>query len=254
MIANCVETLRWADEIIVFDTGSSDRTLEIAERLGVKVHHAKGGNFSQWRNEASRLVTTDWLIYIDADERVTPALAKAITSKLHRSEYDAFTLARNNIHYGRWMQAGGWQNDRLLRVFKTKQLKGWQGEVHESAQIVGRIGSIEEPLVHLSHRNLYDGLHKSIEWTDTEARLLFKANHPRVGWLRLIKVVVFDFLKRVVWQSAWKDGQEGMIEAMVQSMNRFLVYARLWELQQKPPLETRYDRIEDQIQKLWQEK
>lgn len=253
MIANCLETLRWTDEIIVLDTGSHDRTQEIAQRQGAKVSQATGSNFAQWRNEAAKLVTTDWMIYIDADERVTPTLAKAIQGRLRRPEFDAFTLGRNNINYGKWMQHGGWDNDRLLRIFKTKQLKGWQGEVHEHAEIVGRIGDIEEPLVHLTHRSVYDGLRKSIDWTDVEAQLLLAANHPPVGPLRLIKIVVFDFVKRLVFKMAWKDGQEGVIEAMNQSMNRFLVYTRLWELQQQPPLPTRYDRIEKQIQKLWNE-
>ena len=253
MIANCIETLSWTNEIIVLDTGSRDRTKEIAERLGAKIKTAKGSNFSEWRNEAAKGISTDWIIYIDADERITPSLAKAIQSRLRRPEYDAFTVTRNNIHYGKWMQHGGWQNDRLLRIFKTKQLKGWKGEVHEHAEIVGRIGDIEEPLVHLTHRSVYDGLRKSIDWTDVEAQLMLEANHPKVGPLRLIKIVLFDFIKRVVFKMAWKDGQEGMIEAMTQSMNRFLVYARLWEMQQQPSLPKRYDRIEQQIQKLWKE-
>lgn len=253
MLANCLETLRWTNQIIVLDTGSHDRTKDLAERMGAHVLIAQGNNFAQWRTEAAADVKTDWIIYVDADERVTPALAKAIQSRLRRPEYDAFTMTRNNIHYGRWMQHGGWANDTLLRIFKTKQLKGWQGEVHEHAEVVGRIGAIEEPLVHLTHRSVYDGLRKSIDWTDVEAQLLLEANHPKVGPWRLIKIVLFDFIKRVVFRLAWKDGQEGMIEAMTQSMNRFLVYTRLWELQQQPPLPKRYDRIEKQIQKLWKE-
>lgn len=253
MLANCLETLRFTQAIIVLDTGSHDRTAEIAERHGATVVKAKGNNFAQWRNEASEHAKTEWIMYVDADERVTPALAKAIQSRILRQEYDAFQIHRNNIHYGKWMQYGGWQNDRLLRIFKLKNLKGWKGEVHEHAEIVGRIGEIEEPLVHLTHRSMYDGLRKSIDWTDVEARLMLRAKHPPVGPVRLIRIVVLDFLKRVIIKKAWKDGQEGMIEAMTQSMNRFLTYTRLWELQQQPPIEHRYDRIEQQIQKLWKQ-
>ncbi len=251
MIVNCLETLRWANEIILLDTGSTDRTKGIARRAGATVVQATGKNFSAWRNEAAQHATGDWLLYIDADERVTPALAKAIQSRIRRPDFDAYTLKRNNIHYGRWMQHGGWENDALLRLMRRDRLKNWVGDVHEHAEIVGRLGAIEEPLVHLTHRSLFDGLRKSIEWTDTEAQLLLDANHPRVGPLRLIKIVVFDFGKRVGWQLAWKDGAEGLIEAMIQTMNRFLVYVRLWELQQKPPLPKRYERIEEEIQKQW---
>lgn len=251
MIANCIDTLHWTDKILVVDTGSRDRTKELATQLGAEVFEAQGEDFSSWRNEASQQVETDWILYVDADERVTPSLAKAIQGRLVRSDYDAYTMPRNNIHYGKWMQYGGWNSDQLLRLFRKDKLQGWSGQVHETAQIVGRIGQIEEPLVHLTHRNLYDGLKKSIDWTDIEARLLLKAGHPSVGPLRLIKIVTFDFIKRLIFKQAWKDGQEGVIEAMIQSMNRFLVYTRLWEMQQQPPLENRYDRIEKQIQKLW---
>lgn len=254
MIANCLETLRWADQTLVVDTGSRDRTKDIAKKFGATVIDATGHNFAQWRNEAAKKVETPWIFYVDADERVTPSLAKAIAGRVVRTDYDAYTIPRNNIHYGKWMQYGGWDNDQLLRLFRKDKLKSWSGQVHETAQILGRIGQIDEPLVHLTHRNLYGGLRKSIDWTAIEAELLFEANHPRVSPWRLIKVVLFDFINRLLFKRAWKDGQEGLVEAMIQSMNRFLVYTRLWEMQQQPPLEKRYDRIEKQIQNLWQEK
>jgi len=251
MIANCLETLRWCQAIIVLDTGSTDHTAEIAERLGATVKKSKGTNFPEWRNEAAQGIETEWLLYIDADERVTPALAKAIQGRMLRPDYDAYKILRNNIHYGKWLQFGGWGKDSLLRLVRTTRLKGWVGQVHEHAEIVGRIGEIEEPLVHLTHRSLFEGLRKSIEWTDIEARLFLKAGHPKIGPLRLMKVVLFDFANRMIFQRAWKDGAEGVIEAMIQSMNRFLVYVRLWELQQKPSLPERYDRIEQEIEKQW---
>ncbi len=251
MIVNCIETLSWADEILVLDTGSKDRTRGIAQRSGARVEQAHGGNFSEWRNEAAELVKTAWIFYVDADERVTPSLAKAVQNRVHRTEFDAYTIHRNNIMFGRWMQHGGWNSDDLLRLVKKDKLKTWVGEVHEHAEIVGRIGHIEEPLVHLTHRTLYDGLQKSIDWTDVEAELMLKANHPAISPLRLFKIVIFDIFNRMVIKMAWKDGHEGSIEAMIQTLNRFLVYVRLWELQQKPPVEKRYDRIEQEIQKQW---
>ncbi|MCD8484490.1 glycosyltransferase family 2 protein [Candidatus Woesebacteria bacterium] len=251
MIVNCIETLRWADEILVLDTGSKDRTRGVAQRAGARVEQAHGTNFSEWRNEAAELVTTAWILYIDADERVTPALARTIQNRVPRTDFDAYTIHRNNIHMGRWMQHGGWNNDELLRLVKKEKLRTWVGEVHEHAEITGRIGQIDEPLVHLTHRSLYDGLKKSIDWTDVEAQLMLEVNHPRITPLRLFKIVIFDIINRLVFKMAWKDGHEGVIEAMVQTMNRFLVYVRLWELQQKPSLEKRYDRIELEIQKQW---
>lgn len=252
MLVNCLETLRWCQEIVVLDTGSTDRTAELAARAGAKVTTATGTNFAAWRNEAAHQASSEWLLYIDADERVTPELAKSLQSRMRRREYDAFTLRRNDIHLGKWLQHGGWSQDKLLRLIKRTQLRGWVGAVHEHAEINGRIGQIDEPLVHLTHRNLYDGLHKSIAWTDVEAQLMLAANHPRITPLRLFKIVIFDIVNRLVFKLAWKDGPEGTIEALIQSMNRFLVYVRLWELQQQPSLPARYHKIESTIQKLWQ--
>lgn len=252
MIVNCIECLRWADEIIVLDTGSTDRTRSLAQRAGARVETAEGTTFAQWRNEAVSFVNTAWILYVDADERVTPALAKTIQSRVRRTEFDAYTLQRNNIHFGKWLQHGGWNTDSLLRLVQKNKLRAWVGEVHEHAEVIGRVGHIEEPLVHLTHRNLYDGLEKSIHWTDIEARLLLAANHPLITPLRLVKIVTFDLLKRFLIKKAGQDGPEGSIEAMIQAMNRFLVYVRLWELQQKPPLEKRYERIEGEIQKQWE--
>lgn len=251
MIANCLDTLRWCDVVLVVDTGSTDHTREIAQRNGAQVVQAEGSNFSEWRNEALPHVDTAWVLYIDADERVTPELAKTLQSRAKREDYDAYRLRRNNIMWGKWFQSGGWQNDVLLRMIRKTKLKGWVGEVHEHAEVIGKVGEIEEPLVHLTHRSLYDGLKKSIEWTDVEAHLMLEANHPRVSPLRLCKIVFFDIVGRIVFKKAGKDGQEGTIEAMIQTMNRFLVYTRLWELQQKPPISQRYERIEQEIQKLW---
>lgn len=254
MIANCIDALRWTDEVLVADSGSTDHTRELAQRMGARVIEVNGNSFSDWRNQAAEAVTTEWILYIDADERVTPDLAKALQSRIKRPDFDAYRLRRHNIHYGRWLQHGGWNQDLLLRLVKKERLKGWVGDVHEHAEVVGRVGVVEEPLVHLTHRSLYDGLRKSVEWTDYEAKLLLAANHPKVGPLRLIKIIVFDFFGRVFVKLAWKDGQEGWVEAMIQTMNRFLVYARLWELQQHPPIDQRYERIEQEIQRQWQTK
>lgn len=253
MIANCLETLGWCDQILVFDTGSTDRTPQIAEQMGCTVVKGKSGSFADWRNAAAKHVTTEWLFYIDADERTTPQLAKAIMSRIQRPDFDAYRLRRNNIMWGRWFQFGGWNTDSLLRLVRKARLQAWVGDVHEHAEVVGRVGEIEEPLVHLTHRSLYDGLRKSVEWTDIEAHLFLEANHPRVGPLRLVKIIVFDFFHRLIIKQAWKDGAEGVIEAMIQTMNRFLVYTRLWELQQKPSIPERYQRIESEITKQWQD-
>jgi hypothetical protein len=124
--------------------------------------------------------------------------------------------------------------------------------VHEYAIVEGETGDLTEALIHLTHRNMADGIRKSLQWTDVEAQLLLEANHPQMSVLRLMKVTIWEFLHRAIIQQAYKDGMEGMVEAMVQAWNRFLVYERLWELQKMPSLDETYTKYEKDVERLWE--
>lgn len=254
MIANCLATLRFADEVIVVDSGSTDNTLEIARRENVKLIEVTSGHFSDWRNRGKQASTCDWILYIDADERVTVKLAKEITDTIQFTSNAGFALRRNNIHFGRWLEHGGWEQDRIVRLFKRSHLVGWEGNVHESATVDGILGELKEPLVHLTHRNIKDGLVKSASWTDIEAKLLYDAHTKPVKPFTLVRKFGMEFFRRLVLKKGYKDGMEGWIESFQQAINRFFVYERLWELQQKPPLEDRYQAIEKEIVRQWQHK
>ena len=240
MIANCLEALKWCDEVLVVDSGSTDRTAELASMQGIRVIPTSSRqSFAELRNLGLKHAKHPWILYIDADERVTPG------------QFTAYRVGRNNIHYGRWMKAGGWQNDKLVRLFKKDHLKTWEGRVHEYAVVEGEVSDLIEPLIHLTHRNMADGIRKSLQWTDIEAQLLLEAKHPHMSILRLIKVTVWEFFHRVIVLKAYKDGMEGLVEAMTQSWNRFLVYERLWELQRIPSLEETYEKYEKDVERLW---
>ena len=252
MISNCIETLRWCDEIIVVDDRSTDRTAELAERAGAIVLEHKGKSFASCRNLGKEAATGAWLLYVDADERVTPALKREILKAIqHPGSSVAFKVPRRNIHYGAWLQFGGWGQDAVVRLFEASHLEEWQGEVHEHATVQGQVGLLSEPFIHLTHRSIRDGLEKSMHWTAIEAELLFRSGHKKIGMIQLLSIPVRSFLQRLILQRAFKDGAPGWIEAMVQAMNRFLVYAQLWELQQTPPLAEQYAKYEQDITKIW---
>lgn len=253
MIANAINTVPFASEVIVVDSGSTDNTVEIAKREGAKVVEVKGGSFADWRNRGLKEASGDWILYLDADERVTPKLATEIQETIRLTSNAAFILNRNNIHFGKWMLHGGWEQDRVVRLFHRHSLKSWEGKVHEHARITGAQGNLREALVHLTHRNLSDGLKKSITWTDIEAKLLLDASAPAVTPVTLIRKSLMEFLRRLVFKRGFRDGMEGWVESMQQAMNRFLVYERLWELQQKPSLEEKYQRYEKEIMKMWKD-
>ena len=252
MIANCLDSLSWCDEVIVVDNGSTDSTAELAKRQGATVEVMKQAGFAELRNKGLEKAIGEWVLYVDADERVTPRLKQEILRSIKNVSISAYAIPRNNIHYGKWLQYGGWGKDLVIRLFRKSQLSKWVGEVHEHAEYGGETGAIVESLVHLTHRNMKDGLEKTIQWTRIEAELLFTSNHPKMSTLRFIKVGCTELFKRLILQKAWKDGTEGVIEALVQAMNRFIVYEQLWELQRKPSLDETYTKIEKEIHRLWE--
>lgn len=254
MIANAIGSVPFAKEVIVVDSGSSDNTIEISKRESAKVVETKTGSFADWRNLGLSECQGEWVLYLDADERVTPKLASEIEETLRFTSNTAFRIPRNNVHFGRWMQHGGWEQDQLSRLFLRTALKKWEGKVHEHAVISGATGQLKEPLIHLTHRNLADGLKKSIVWTDIEAHLLFEDKAPPVTQMTILRKTLMEFVRRYFIRKGYKDGMEGFVESTQQAVNRFFVYGRLWELQQKPSLEEKYSRFEKEILKMWNSK
>jgi glycosyltransferase involved in cell wall biosynthesis len=251
MIAACLETLLFCEKIIVLDTGSSDRTVAIAESYGAKVVHFAHDSFAKLREKAASLVETDWLFYVDADERVTPALAKEILLYIEQNKAPVMALYRRNVCYGHHFRYGNWENDQVTRVFHRDHLLTWTGEIHESPVFKGEVVTLQHQLIHLTHRNTADNLAKSAEWTIKEARGLAAAATAKVGFWTIIRKGVMEFYRRALKHQGYKDGLAGLVEALVQAMNRMMVYIQVWELQQKPSLEKRYEREEQEIRRLW---
>lgn len=253
MIANCLETLRWCDEVIVVDNESQDRTPDLARRFGAEVIKSDAESFAEKRNIGLSKAKGKWILYIDADERIPPKLAKEIQWAIQNGNSTVFRIRRNNIHYGKWMEHGGWEKDWVERLFLAEALQKWTGKIHESPNFkTQEVGELQEPLVHLTHRNMVDGLHKTIEWTQKEAELLLSANHPPVTGRTLLRKTFMEFFRRAFLKKGRKDGVEGWIEALTQAMNRFIVYERLWELQRQPSLTETYQKIDKAIIDQWE--
>lgn len=240
VIGECLESVKWADEIIVLDTGSADKTVEVAKNYGAKVFKYEGSHeidYSAWRNYASKKATGDWLFYIDADERVTPLLRKEIEKITNNQQqtpntYAAYAIPRRNIRLGKELRYGGWWPDYVLRLIKKDKLERWEGKLHEQPKIKGEIGKLKEPFVHFSHRGSFE--HKvanTIVWSGLEAEMLYKADHPPMTIRRFLGAMAREFWLRMIKYQAWRDGTEGILEAIYQVFSVFITYARLWEMQ-----------------------
>jgi len=253
MIANAIETVRWCDEILVIDNGSTDATASIAESAGARVLSFKTSDFSKLRELGMKRAKTDWIFYLDADERVSPRLYQEIAVHLETNQSVALHIFRENICYGTTFAHGGWEHDRVTRVFKREALSGWSGEIHESPIFDGPTATLHTPLIHLTHRSTQDNLLKSADWTLMEAQLLAEAGTPPVTFLTLLRKGGMEFIRRAYFKKGYKDGLPGLIEALVQGINRMFVYIQVWELQQKPPVAEKYHQKEREIAQLWKQ-
>ena len=230
-IGECLKALSFADEVVVVDNGSVDRTVEIAKRKGAKVINLKAGNFSELRNIGAKEATGKWLLYIDADERVTLRLKKEILQQIQNDEFSAYAIPRRNILLGREMRYGGWWPDYVMRLIKKDALKSWRGELHEQPEIRRKTGKLKNPLIHNTHRNLTNMVAKTNEWSEIEARLMYKANHPKMNIARFLSAMFREFWYRAIAKKGFLDGPVGIIEIIYQIFSRFVSYAKLWEMQ-----------------------
>ena len=233
-IKNCLSCLDWVDEIIIVDSNSSDKTREISKKTGAKIYICSKESFDERRNLGKKKAQNEWLLYVDADERVSDKLKKEILTKIKNPEGNsAFEIPRLNIFFGRPMKHGGWYPNYQTRLIRKSNLQHWFGKIHESPRIKGKIGKLKNHFVHLSHRSIKESFEKSAVWTQMEADLFIKASHPPIKVYHLIKVPLSEFINRVFIKKGFLDGTVGWLEGAIQAFNKFLVYGQIWEKQQK---------------------
>jgi len=232
LIADCIDSVSFCDEVIVIDDYSSDRTVELAKHLGASVFPYSSESFAKRRNLGLKKAKGRWILYLDVDERVSSELAKAIQEILERKKdiYAAYRLQRKNFYLGN----NEWPTiEKLERLFKKSKLEEWYGDLHESPRVNGDIGDLENGFIrHYTHQDLTSMLNKTIQWSKIEADLRLHTNHPSMSWWRFFRVMATAFYDSYVRQKGYKIGTAGLIESMFQAFSMFITYACLWELQQ----------------------
>ncbi len=238
-IKDCLSSIKkLCDEVILVDSGSEDKTLEIAKKFEAHVYKSETNNFSRLRNEGLKHAKGVWVLYIDADERITPELAEEILEKIKDegsggSNIFAYAIPRRNFILGKELKYGGWWPDYVKRLFKKEKLKKWVGELHEEPIFDGNLGLLKNPLLHIKHDNLEDMVVKTNAWSEIEAKLMYKARHPKMNIFRFCSAVFREFWLRFIKEKAFLDGKVGIIYAVYQVYSKFFSYAKLWEMQLK---------------------
>lgn len=233
MLPSCLKTLSWADEMLVIDTGSTDKTVQIARKAGARVVEFKTGkSFAQWRNKGLAEAKSTWIFYIDADERVPVALQNEIQQRCREeSRFSWYAIPRSNKIFGKEFRHGGFWPDYVKRLFLRSDLKKWTGDLHEEPVTQGEMGYLDNHLLHDKHETVFEMVEKTNKWSAIEGRLMLEANHPPMNILRFCTAMFREFWYRMVRKAAFLDGPEGIIMAMYQVFSRFCSYAKLWELQ-----------------------
>lgn len=236
MIEGCLQSLDFVDEIVVIDTGSTDKTAKIAGKYGARVvTYTSGKSYSDWRNKGLSESKGTWILYIDADERIPNLLKKELLRTIASDDdhYSAYAIPRSNIIFGKAFRHGGWWPDYVKRLYLKKHLKKWTGNLHEEPVFEGKLGLLENHFDHIKHETIFEMVEKTNKWSLIEAQLMLEANHPPMNVRRFLTAMFREFWYRMIRHGGFLDGKAGIMMSMYQVFSRFVSYAKLWELQIK---------------------
>ena len=246
-IKACLESVKWADEIIVVDNGSTDLTLEIAKKYTNKIIDFKGSDFAGLRNKAMEEVSGDWVFYVDADERVLQPLKEEIENIIQKTEKSAFAVSRRNIIFGTEQKYGPFWPDWVIRLFKKSEFESWVGEVHEYGKFRGELGYTKNSFLHLTHRNVDQIILKSLDWSKIDAKLRLEAGHPKMSGWRFIRILISETFNQGIKRKGFFGGTVGVIDSMLQVFSLFITYVRLWQIQQSESMDEIYKDIDKKL-------
>jgi len=225
-IARAIESLRCSDEILIVDSGSVDRTVELAEKLGARVVEAGWRGFAGQKNWAAEQAANDWILSLDADEALSEALEAEIWNlKKTGPRHDAYTMPRLARYLGRWILHSGWYPDRKVRLYHRQKAK-WVGDfVHESVRVEGRLGHLESNLLHFTCDSISEHLRTMDRYTTLAAQEL-AARKLKVPLPRVILDPAWTFVKTYFLQRGFLDGLEGLTIAYMAAFYTFLKYSK----------------------------
>jgi glycosyltransferase involved in cell wall biosynthesis len=228
----CLASVAFADEIIVVDSGSRDATVEIATRHGARVIYKDWLGYGGQKQFAVAQAKHNWVLCLDADERVSDALRATIQQELAAPAFQAYRMPRCNRFMGRWLRHGEGYPDWSLRLFDRRHANWSDDPIHEKVVTSVPIGSLRGDLLHESEITLDDYLAKQNRYTTLQAQVLH-AHGKRVGFAKLLLSPLFRFIKFYVVRLGFLDGSAGLVHIAIGCFNTFNKYAKLIELQRR---------------------
>jgi glycosyltransferase involved in cell wall biosynthesis len=230
-LRECLETVQWADELVVVDSHSQDRTVEIAREFTGKIFQKEYKGHIDKKRFAVSKAAHDWVFSIDADERVTPELTLEIRQVLAQGagEVVGYDMPRMTRHLGRWIRHGEWYPDRVTRLFRRSRMRYEGTEPHDRVILHGPQGHLNGILLHYNYRDFAHQIQTVQAYSDVAAKTLF-AEGRRAGFRNLFLRPPFKFLKCYVLKMGFLDGWPGFIIAVTSAFYVLAKYAKLYEM------------------------
>lgn len=233
-ILECLNSVRFADEWIVVDSRSTDGTIEQAQQWGATVYtYDDWPGFGVQKNRALKHATGEWVLSIDADERVTPELAAEIQRVVYRDDkaFAAYTMPRLSSFCGNFMRHGGWWPDRVLRLFRREQGRFSDRKVHESVQVEGAVGQLKNPFIHYTHPTLEAVINKMNGYSTAGAQVMLERGR-KGGVLKAVSHALWTFLRAYIFRAGFLDGRYGFMAAVSNAEGTYYRYVKRWLMDQ----------------------
>lgn len=229
-LKSVLEAVSWADEIVLVDSGSTDKTLEIARQFNAKIVYRAFDGYGSQKNFATSQASNDWILSLDDDEILTPELQQEIQNlSLSTTDYEGFKIPRSLIFLGKLLRFSGEYKRLTLRLFNRKQ-GNWNAEyVHESVEVKGKIGILKHQILHDSYRDLTDYFNKFNKYTSLGAKTLAERGKTSSS-LKIISRFPITFLKIYILKGSCLDGYAGFMWALLTAINPVVKYAKLKEI------------------------
>ena len=226
-IRDCLESVSWAEEIIIVDSGSTDGTVEICRQYTDKVFVTDWPGFGPQKNRALAEATQPWVLSLDADERVTDELRRQIDDAVaSAAEYTGYDIPRKSTYCGRFIKRSGWYPDYVLRLFRRDCARFSEDSVHEKVILKGKRGRLTTPLLHYSFDNLEQVLHKMDHYSSLGAQQLFERGRRATLTTAVLKGM-WSFIRSYILKLGLLDGREGLMLAISNAEGTYYKYAKL---------------------------
>lgn len=232
-IRDCLESVKWADEIIVVDSMSRDKTAEIAREYTDKVFLKEWGGYAAQKQFSLDQAKNEWVFSLDSDERVSETLRDEIEGVLRNgTTLDGYYVPRRNFFLGQWIKRCGWYPGYQLRLFRKGKAKLNERKIHEAFLVDGPIGYLTHDIIHHTHPTIHETLSKVNEYSTLRAQE--KASRKRVTALDLVLRPLAAFLQFYILKQGFRDGVYGLMVSMIHAITNAQTYMKIWELQNVP--------------------